>query len=487
MDLHAFVDAVVSWIGQHPDLLALAIFLIAFLESLVIVGIFIPGVIFLFALAALSGSGALSLTFTLLAAFLGAVAGDGLSFYLGRRYSSQSRSIWPLSRYPDLIRQSERFFHDHGGKSVVIGRFVGPLRCFLPLVAGALGMSPVRFVSFNIASAIAWAPWYILPGFLVGAAIDVDTPLPPHFYPVLAGLLVTILALSGLFSQLHWHLRPAGPFYSWVESIAANSASLAYIWRNAYSERQGQKEYPVSSIILFLLGSLGFAMVTLLTLYLPAVSALNHWTSELMKTLHIPLLDIIFVNLTLLGDPGFLYLIFGGFILLLLSQRRFSLAIFSLSGGLLTHGMTSLIKTSLAIERPDSALLPASFSYPSGHTSGAVFVYGIITTFIAREVPAQKRWPIYIAGAIWTLLIASSRLYLEVHWFSDVLGGIMLGLTLCGLVRVAQSPYDRQPVLTGRWLLALLLGASLLAALYLSLQAPGALAEYRLNTQPAMG
>jgi len=451
----------------------------------VIIGIFIPGVILLFALAALGGSGALSLELTLLAAFLGAIAGDGLSFYLGRRYSAQSRSIWPLSRYPDLIRQSERFFHDHGGKSVVIGRFVGPLRCVLPLVAGALGMPPVRFVSFNIASAIAWAPWYILPGYLVGGAIDVDTPLPPHFYPVLTGLLVTILAFSGLFSQLHWHLRPAGPFYSWVESVAANLAFPARLWSNAYSEREGKKEYPVSSAILFLFAALGFGIVTLLAAYLPAIGSLNHWISELMKTLHTPLLDIIFVNLTLLGDTGFLYFIFGGFILLLLAQRRFTLAIFCLLGGLSTHGMTSLIKASLAIERPASTVLPASFSYPSGHTSGAVFVYGIITTFIARETPAHKRRSIYSSGAILTLLIATSRLYLEVHWFSDILGGTMLGLMLCGLVRIAQSPYDRQPALTGKSRLALLLGMALMAVFYLSLQAPGALVEYRLNTQPS--
>ncbi len=483
MDLHTLVDQIVGWVSLHPDLLAIVIFLTAFLESLVIIGLFIPGVIFLFALAALSGSGALSLTFTLLAAFFGAVAGDGLSFYLGRRYSAQTRSIWPLSRYPELIRQAERFFHEHGGKSVVIGRFVGPLRCFLPLVAGALGMSPVRFVSFNVASAVGWAPWYILPGYLVGAAIDIDTPLPAHFYPALAGLVLTILAISGLFSQLHWHLRPAGPLYSWLRARAVNSPLLTKLWKNAYSVRHDHKEYPVSSTILFLLGILGFGVTTLLTLYLPSVGYLNHWLSGQMATLHIPLLDIIFISITLLGDPGFLYLIFGWFVLLLLAQRRIALAAFSIIGGLTTHGLTNLLKALLAIERPDSAVLPDSFAYPSGHTSGAIFVYGMITTFIAREALPHKRWYIYSLGAAWVLLIASSRLYLEVHWFSDIVGGIMLGLTLCGLVRMMQSPCDRQPVFTGKRLIVLALGLILLAILYLIFQAGDALALFRLNTQ----
>ncbi len=480
MDFGGWVSQSITWVGQYPELLAFTIFLVSFFESLVIIGIFIPGVVLLFALAALCGGGALSLESALLAAFLGAVAGDGLSFYIGRRFSSQTQSIWPLSRYPELFTQSERFFQQHGGKSVVIGRFVGPLRCFLPLAVGALGMPPARFITFNVASAIAWAPWYILPGFLVGAAIDIDTPLPRHFYPVLGSLFIIIVPTAGLFTQLHWHLRPSGPFYRWVSRLFKKSKFAHQLWDNLYSIRNGEREYPISSALLFTGGLFGFSFITLLTLHLPAVQRLNLAVAGVLDDIHIPLLDMIFVALTLLGNPGFLYLIFGWFISLLVVRQRFKLAALCVVGGLSTHALTSLLKASLQIHRPDSPGIPESFAYPSGHTSGAILVYGLITAFIAREKLPHHRWGIYVLGGIWTLLIACSRLYLQVHWLSDIIGGVLLGLTLCGLVRTLQSPYDRRPLWTDKWIAIFGLGAAILAVGYLLLYYPQAMTTYQL-------
>ncbi|OZG71958.1 membrane-associated protein [Hahella sp. CCB-MM4] len=480
MDFSGWVNQSITWVGQYPELLAITIFLVSFLESLVIIGIFIPGVVLLFGLAALCGGGALSLESTLFAAFLGAVAGDGLSFYVGRRYSTQTQSIWPLTRYPELIIQSERFFKQHGGKSVVIGRFVGPLRCFLPLAVGALGMPPSRFIAFNVASAIAWAPWYILPGFLVGAAIDIETPLPQHFYPVLGSLLLIIVLTAGLFTQLHWHLRPSGSFYRWISNRFETSGFAHRLWDNLYSLRNGEREYPISSALLFTGGVFGFAFVTLLTLYLPSVQQLNLTVAGVLTDIHIPLLDMIFVGLTLLGNPGFLYLFFGWFVTLLVVRQRFHLAFLCILGGLSAHALTSFLKAVLQIQRPDSPGIPDSFAYPSGHTSGAILVYGLITAFIARERLPHHRWGIYVTGGIWVLLIACSRLYLQVHWLSDIVGGTLLGLTLCGLIRTLQSPYDRQPVWTDKWIAVFGFGAAILVISYLLLTFPAAIARFQL-------
>ncbi|WP_020409343.1 bifunctional DedA family/phosphatase PAP2 family protein [Hahella ganghwensis] len=479
MDFGGWINQSIAWVGQYPELLAITIFLASFFESLVIIGVFIPGVVLLFALAALAGGGALSLEITLISAFFGAVAGDGISFYIGRNFSDRTRSIWPLSRYPDLITQSERFFHRHGGKSVVIGRFVGPLRCFLPLAVGALGMPPARFFTFNVASALAWAPWYILPGFLVGSAIDIETPLPNHFYPVLGTLLLIIVLTAGLFTQLQWHLRPTGPFYQWIGNRFDQSRFAHRIWDNAYSVRQGEREYPISSALLFTGGLLGFLFFTLLTLNLPAIQHLDQTVTEVLNAIQIPALDIVFVGLTLLGDPAFLYLVFGWFVLLLLLRKHIALALFCIAGGLATHALTKILKAFLAISRPDSPGIPDSFAYPSGHTSGAILAYGLITAFIARENMPHHRWHIYILGGIWVLLIASSRLYLQVHWLSDIIGGTLLGLMLCGLVRTLQSPYDRMPIWHNRWLVTFGFGAAILAAGYLFTFLPDAMSNFQ--------
>src|SRR5690606_16353625 len=112
----------------------------------------------------------------LAAGVAGAVAGDALSFWLGRHFKGSLRQMWPVSRHPQLVQSGERFFQHHGGKSIFFGRFVGPIRAIIPLVAGMLNMKPGHFLVFNIVSALLWAPVYILPGYLTGATIHLELP-----------------------------------------------------------------------------------------------------------------------------------------------------------------------------------------------------------------------------------------------------------------------------------------------------------------------
>lgn len=170
---------VTSWVATNPGWLNGALFLTALIESLAIAGIIVPGVALLFTFAALAGKSGLPLADALLWAGLGAVAGDAISFAIGRLLKGRLNTLWPFSRYPGLIARGESFFHSHGGKSVVIGRFVGPIRPVIPLIAGALTMSWQRFLTFNLLSAVGWALVYILPGFLVGSALDNEIKPPP--------------------------------------------------------------------------------------------------------------------------------------------------------------------------------------------------------------------------------------------------------------------------------------------------------------------
>jgi len=177
---------VTSWVAVNPGWLIAALFLTALIESLAIAGIIVPGVALLFAFAALAGKSGLPLSEALLWAGLGAVAGDAISFAIGRLFKGRLDTVWPFNRYPSLIARGENFFRAHGGKSVVIGRFVGPIRPVIPLIAGALTMSWQRFLTFNLLSAVGWALVYILPGFFVGSALGSEIKPPPHFYLVLA-------------------------------------------------------------------------------------------------------------------------------------------------------------------------------------------------------------------------------------------------------------------------------------------------------------
>jgi membrane protein DedA with SNARE-associated domain len=115
-------------------------FVVAFGESLVFVSLLFPGTALLIAAGALTPGDALPIASLLTGAVLGAIAGDGVSFWIGRRFGHALNQVWPFTRHPQLIPSGISFFQRHGGKSVFIGRFFGPVRATIPLAAGILKM-----------------------------------------------------------------------------------------------------------------------------------------------------------------------------------------------------------------------------------------------------------------------------------------------------------------------------------------------------------
>ena len=216
-----------AWLHANSEWLAFSIFLTAFLETLVMVGLILPGVVMLFALASLAGSGALGIWPAMLCAFVGAVLGDTISYSLGRRFHDRIKSWWPFRQHQRWIASGEQFFLKYGGLSVAIGRFVGPIRPIIPLVAGMMDMPVQRFWLANVLSAIFWAPVYLVPGFLVGAAVTHVDTLDQLYEVVLSsmGLAITagfVAAATGEFIQ-----RKSGS--SQLASVLAFGSSLMLV------------------------------------------------------------------------------------------------------------------------------------------------------------------------------------------------------------------------------------------------------------------
>jgi membrane-associated protein len=168
----SFIDSLTSFVAAHAWLGYLTIFLAALLEAVPIVGSVIPGSTIILALSALVPGGELDLVGVFAAAVAGAVLGDGSAFWIGHREQREILSTWPMSRYPRVVAQSEAFFHRWGTLAVFFARFVAPIRAFVPVTAGALGMPPLRFYPVNIAAILLWAPAHILPGVLAVSALD---------------------------------------------------------------------------------------------------------------------------------------------------------------------------------------------------------------------------------------------------------------------------------------------------------------------------
>jgi membrane protein DedA with SNARE-associated domain len=170
------------------------VFLVAFCESLAVLSLLVPGFAILIALSALIPTGALEAWPLITSATAGAVAGDAVSYWVGR-YCRGLPSRWPLRRHADAIGLAMAYFRRHGGKSVFIGRFSGPLRAFVPLVAGMSEMAPGRFWAANILSALVWAPSLVLAGDVLGRVFDRLLRWPPELLASLAALTLVAAAL----------------------------------------------------------------------------------------------------------------------------------------------------------------------------------------------------------------------------------------------------------------------------------------------------
>jgi len=176
----SYLDPLINFVSAHPWLAYLTVFLAALLEAVPVVGSVIPGSTIILALSALVPGGELTLQWVLLAAAAGALLGDGSAFWTGHRTQREILNTWPFANYPRLVAQSETFFQRWGTWAVFFARFVPPIRAFVPVTAGALGMPPVRFYGVNVPAVVAWALAHVLPGVLAVSALHRYAGFPHH-------------------------------------------------------------------------------------------------------------------------------------------------------------------------------------------------------------------------------------------------------------------------------------------------------------------
>ena len=206
----SFIDSLVAFVSAHAWLGYLTLFLAALLEAVPIVGSVVPGSTIILALSALVPGGDLRLEWVLAAAVAGAVLGDGTAFWVGHRSQREILNKWPMANYPGVIAQSEAFFNRWGALAVFFARFVPPIRAFVPITAGALGMPPMRFYAVNIPAILLWAPAHVLPGVLAISALHEYGGLPHHggiakhywMLAVIVGALIVALAFW-IFRRRH--------------------------------------------------------------------------------------------------------------------------------------------------------------------------------------------------------------------------------------------------------------------------------------------
>lgn len=190
------LDQLIQFVSAHPYFAYATVFFAALLEAVPVLGSFVPGSSVIIALSAFVAAGELGLAGVLASAIAGAAIGDGTAFMLGHVQQRRILNIWPLKSYPAIVARSEGFFRQRGAVAVLFARFVPPVRAFVPLTAGALGMPPARFCAMNIAAVGLWACAHILPGALAGSLWKQYGKEVEHIaMPVLAGLVAIWLVV----------------------------------------------------------------------------------------------------------------------------------------------------------------------------------------------------------------------------------------------------------------------------------------------------
>jgi len=247
-------EQVLQWISLHPEWSLLLVFSIAFLESLVIVGLLVPGWVLLVGVGVLIGHGELPFLEMASASFVGAVLGESVSYYLGWHYRDKIHHWSWFKKHPLWLEKSQQFFIKHGAASVAFGRFFGPMRALVPLIAGASNMPPMRFSLINLLSALVWAPVYLFPGILVGAAFNI-----PQAHK---NTLLILLTSMVIFSWLHFgYLKQIGSYL---------------LDKNHHKESLNSMVYLKASLSLICVVLLG---------YLLTHGSVSHTFSALLQTL----------------------------------------------------------------------------------------------------------------------------------------------------------------------------------------------------------
>lgn len=434
-----WLDSLTGWLTLHPQWLGVAIFAIACIECLAIAGIVVPGTVVLFAVAVLAGNGTLSLSETLLLGYAGGLLGDAISYALGRRFHQNIRGLPLLRTHPQWLETAESYFQRYGVASLLVGRFIGPLRPMLPMVAGMLDMPLPRFILVSLVAAAGWSVAYLLPGWATGAAFRL--PLPDDFWPQ-AGIVVACIALlMGL--------------------------SLHATWRN---RERGTMLIALASLIMLIALFFGF----------PHLSALDNGLKTLVQEHRSEAAETFVVLVTRIGDFRTQFMVAGLLTALLLITRQWRPALFACSTMLITALLNGSLKHLVARQRPDVLLEPlTTFSMPSGHSSAAFAFFLSLAILAGRRQTPRMRLVWVILASIPALSIALSRVYLGAHWPTDIMAGTMLACFVCASCLAAveyRKPLPAMPLHVW-WLVvpacALLLGFFAVHGL------PMALEQYR--------
>lgn len=436
-DLQQLLDDFANLLGAWTYLVIGAL---AFLETGAFVGLLVPGETALLIGGAVAGQGVINVYLLIAIAWIMAFLGDTTSFWLGHKLGREF-IIKHGSRVgitPERYHQVETYFERHGGKTVLIGRFVGLVRALSPFVAGSSGMRYRAFAPYSILGAGLQVTLHIMAGYLFARSIDAAA----EYVGLVALIIATVIVVAVIAVVSYRFLRVPANRRGLVTRMEGNrvSASLIALGRRL----RPQWDWLVARLTPG--GTFGLELTTLCAIMAVGSFIVIAYTEiitgnggptpgdltafDLVERLRSGWLTDVARFVTDLGSAAVLTpVVVLTATILALNKKWSEFTVLVLSVATIVISV-DLLKGAVDRPRPSGEHLTAfsQASFPSGHAANSVFYVWLAITIAVRLRPNMARkTALVLAGIGLSALIGLSRVYLGVHYLSDVNAGWALG------------------------------------------------------------
>ncbi|MFA6550762.1 MAG: bifunctional DedA family/phosphatase PAP2 family protein [Candidatus Gracilibacteria bacterium] len=393
------VDQIIAFVSPFVQAYGyIAVFTLSILEAMPLTGIVVPGEIIIVLGGFFAKTGDLNLIYVILAAGIGAIIGDFIGYILGYKFGENL-----LRKYGKYLffkeahfEKTKKLMHEHCGKSLFIGRFNKVTRAFVPFIAGSSKVPFLKFMIFNIIGGLSWAIVYVGVGFIFGKSWEVASKYLGRFI-LIAIALSAIIILAYRIINKHKHI-----FAKYhLHVLMINIAALYLLGKMIDDAAKGE-----------------------------LMAKIDYWINIKITVLWHPYFIKFMMGITQIATPSTLITVSAALFLTLAYQQKiyhYFLLIFSIVGGV---WIEMFMKGIVERPRPTNALFFVdNYSLPSGHATMAFIFFTMLLYSFKDDFKSALKKKLFITGCIFGfLLIGFSRIFLNVHWFSDVIAGFALGL-----------------------------------------------------------
>jgi membrane protein DedA with SNARE-associated domain len=418
---------------------------LAFLETGAFVGLVAPGETVVIAGGVVAGEGTIALLPLIGLVWICAVLGDTTSFFIGRRLGRGflERHGHRVGITPDRLEQVERYFHRHGGKTILIGRFIGLVRALAPFIAGSSGLAYRRFIPYSIVGTGLWASAFCVLGYIFWRSFDTVVDIAGR---AVFGFGVTVALIVGvvvaykkrreirdwlLAHQRHPLVSPlfviGRPVYRVVRPVArAVAPQVRFLWNRVTPGELGLELTTALAVagvgifvyVLYLVELSGGVGTT------PLDTELLDAADRMKTAAGVDLAKMV----SLLGALPTVAAVAGVTAVVLAVHRRAAQVIVLVTSLGLIYAAVHITKAAVDRPRPADPLVETSLSaYPSGHAAYAT-AWIVVGVLLTRRLGLAGGATLVVAGIAIAAAVGLSRIYLRVHYWSDVAGGWGIGV-----------------------------------------------------------